>query len=201
MTSSYQCSFTMEELAVPDASGASSPDTAPDMYLLLTRSPSSSSPFSSSSSSAPAASSSAPNPYSTKTYEAKVQDVNDAVGFSSIFEMMRDCGKPAVGHNLMFDLGFSLQQFVEPLPRNWDAYKELVSRWVLLDKSGVSAIHNMIVRPLVNAAYEPCLSWWVGAYGTGGSQLVCTTPSMWLASSALSSPRPTLARCRKARPQ
>ena len=33
-----------------------------------------------------------------------------------MFEAMRDCGAPAVGHNLAFDLAFSLEAFaVAPL--------------------------------------------------------------------------------------
>lgn len=47
--------------------------------------------------------------------EAKAQVLRDAAGFTSVFEMMRACGKPAVGHNLMFDLSYSLSSFADAM--------------------------------------------------------------------------------------
>ena len=43
--------------------------------------------------------------------------------------MMRDSNKPAVGHNLSFDLTFCLASFAQALPPSWAAYKQLVQRW------------------------------------------------------------------------
>jgi adenine C2-methylase RlmN of 23S rRNA A2503 and tRNA A37 len=34
-------------------------------------------------------------------------------GFAAVMEAMRDSGKPAVGHNLSFDLAFSLHSYAE----------------------------------------------------------------------------------------
>lgn len=51
------------------------------------------------------------------------------VGFTKVFEMMRDCNKPAVGHNLSFDLTFSLAAFAQQLPQGWVAFKQLVQHW------------------------------------------------------------------------
>ncbi len=53
----------------------------------------------------------------------------DAAGFTAVFEMMRDSNKPAVGHNLSFDLTFCLSSFAQSLPPSWPAYKQLVQRW------------------------------------------------------------------------
>lgn len=50
-------------------------------------------------------------------------------GFTAVFEMMRDSNKPAVGHNLSYDLTFCLASFAQALPPSWDAYKQLVQRW------------------------------------------------------------------------
>ena len=52
--------------------------------------------------------------------------VDDAAGFSLLFEAMRDSGKPAVAHNMRYDLAFALQQFVGPLPAGWNEYKALI---------------------------------------------------------------------------
>lgn len=43
---------------------------------------------------------------------------------------MRDCRKPAVGHNLSFDLTFSLAAFAQQLPQGWAAFKHLVQQWL-----------------------------------------------------------------------
>jgi poly(A)-specific ribonuclease len=61
--------------------------------------------------------------------QAKERMINQAAGFSTIFELLRDCQKPAVGHNLGFDLAYSLHSFVKPLPAGWLEYKQLIDRW------------------------------------------------------------------------
>ena len=43
--------------------------------------------------------------------------------------MLRDSGKPAVGHNCLFDLAFTLEHLAEPLPEQWPAFKHLVKKW------------------------------------------------------------------------
>lgn len=61
--------------------------------------------------------------------QARLQAIHDAAGFTAVFEMMRDSNKPAVGHNLSFDLTFCLSSFAQSLPPSWPAYKQLVQRW------------------------------------------------------------------------
>ena len=61
--------------------------------------------------------------------QARLQAIHDAAGFTAVFEMMRDSNKPAVGHNLSFDLTFCLASFAQSLPASWTAYKQLVQRW------------------------------------------------------------------------
>ena len=57
-------------------------------------------------------------------------DYSVAAGFTTVFEMMRDSNKPAVGHNLSFDLTFSLAAFAQQLPHSWLSYKQLVRIWL-----------------------------------------------------------------------
>lgn len=53
-----------------------------------------------------------------------------AAGFSVVFELLRECGKPAVGHNVRYDLAFCLAAFVQrPLPKTWREFKRLVGAW------------------------------------------------------------------------
>lgn len=61
--------------------------------------------------------------------QAKEIIITRAAGFSTIFELLRDSHKPAVGHNLGFDLAYSLHSFVKPLPASWLEYKQLIDRW------------------------------------------------------------------------
>jgi hypothetical protein len=61
----------------------------------------------------------------------RAEEVLASTGFSQVFEIMRDSRKPAVGHNIRFDLAFSLAAFVQsPLPKNWAGYKKLVAQWL-----------------------------------------------------------------------
>ncbi len=60
------------------------------------------------------------------------QAINAAAGFTRVVEAIRACGRPAVGHNCMFDVSYVLAACVEPrLPATWPQYKKLVGevRW------------------------------------------------------------------------
>lgn len=49
-------------------------------------------------------------------------------GFAAVMEAMRDCGKPMVGHNLAFDLGYSLHSFAQV---RWESSPApCMCRWV-----------------------------------------------------------------------
>jgi len=52
-----------------------------------------------------------------------------SIGFTAVFEAMRACGAPAVGHNLAWDLAYTLEAFVGPLPPSWAEYKALAAAW------------------------------------------------------------------------
>jgi len=48
------------------------------------------------------------------------EDVDAEAGAALLLEAMRSCGKPAVGHNLRFDVAMLLQQLGEALPPTWE---------------------------------------------------------------------------------
>jgi hypothetical protein len=56
--------------------------------------------------------------------------LDSTAGFSLVLEAMRDSRKPAVAHNLRFDLAFLLQQCVGPLPAGWADYKKMIGGWL-----------------------------------------------------------------------
>lgn len=61
--------------------------------------------------------------------QAKLRRVQEAAGFVRVFELLRASRKPAVGHNCLFDLAFTLEHLAEPLPEEWPAFKQLVKKW------------------------------------------------------------------------
>lgn len=58
--------------------------------------------------------------------EKRRQEIVDAAGFAQIMDLLRESKKPAVGHNLSFDVAYSLHCFVSPLPPSWEEYRRLV---------------------------------------------------------------------------
>lgn len=65
----------------------------------------------------------------------RVKTVQAALGFSRVMQLMRESKKPAVGHNLIFDICYSLDSFVGPLPHRWLDFK--VSTVLMEGGSGV----------------------------------------------------------------
>ena len=62
--------------------------------------------------------------------QERVAAIQDAAGFTAVFEAMRDSGKPAIGHHMSLDLTFSLAAFAGPLPGRWLDYKLMVQHWL-----------------------------------------------------------------------
>jgi len=58
--------------------------------------------------------------------EERRRGILDAAGFSRVLDAMRHCSKPAIGHNLSFDVAYSIHSFVSPLPPSWQEFRELV---------------------------------------------------------------------------
>jgi hypothetical protein len=62
--------------------------------------------------------------------QRRQQQATRASGFSHVMELLRDSQKPAVGHNLRFDVAYVLAGFVQkPLPKTWSGFKMLVGQW------------------------------------------------------------------------
>lgn len=67
--------------------------------------------------------------YMDKIKQDRVDAIQEASSFVNIMESLRDSNKPAVGHNISFDVAFILQSFIGELPKGWGEYKELVQSW------------------------------------------------------------------------
>lgn len=55
--------------------------------------------------------------------------IYSAAGATAVFEAMRACRRPAIGHHMSLDLAFCLAAFAGPLPAAWLSYKLLVQQW------------------------------------------------------------------------
>ncbi|KAF8069569.1 psi1 [Scenedesmus sp. PABB004] len=61
---------------------------------------------------------------------ARVTAIHDAAGFAAVFDAMRRSGKPAVVHNGLFDVAYSLYSFADAyLPATWRDYKAMIRAW------------------------------------------------------------------------
>lgn len=61
-----------------------------------------------------------------KAEESRIKG-EEAVGFSTVIDMLGKSGLPLVGHNLLLDIAYSMEHFVGPLPEKWDDFKAKVS--------------------------------------------------------------------------
>ncbi|GLC34625.1 hypothetical protein PLESTB_001241100 [Pleodorina starrii] len=62
------------------------------------------------------------------TPRQRIEMLVEQSGFSQVLEILRDSGRPLVGHNAVFDLAYTLSQFNGALPRNWRGYKTELQR-------------------------------------------------------------------------
>lgn len=68
--------------------------------------------------------------YEADAKAARIAAIHDAAGFAAVFDLMRRSGKPAVGHNCMFDVAYGLYSFADAyLPSMWRDYKKMVNAW------------------------------------------------------------------------
>ena len=67
--------------------------------------------------------------YEAQSRQQKELAVLEASAFVELLQAMRRSSKPVVGHNLAFDLAYTLQSFVSPLPSTWEEYQHRVRRW------------------------------------------------------------------------
>ncbi|KXZ50071.1 hypothetical protein GPECTOR_18g5 [Gonium pectorale] len=54
-----------------------------------------------------------------------------SAGFAAVWEAIRASGRPAVGHNCMFDVAYGIAQFGEGrLPATWEGFKAATANWL-----------------------------------------------------------------------
>ena len=69
--------------------------------------------------------------YLKKIDEKNQQELNElenASGFSKVIKKISASNKPVVGHNMLMDICFMINQFVAPLPETLSEFKSLLNR-------------------------------------------------------------------------
>ena len=58
--------------------------------------------------------------------QKEFDDLNVAVGFSKVIRKISESQKLVVGHNMLLDILYTIQQFVAPLPEDYEEFKEVM---------------------------------------------------------------------------
>eukprot|EP00096_Caligus_rogercresseyi_P014653 TRINITY_DN7169_c0_g1_i1.p1 TRINITY_DN7169_c0_g1~~TRINITY_DN7169_c0_g1_i1.p1 ORF type:complete len:562 (-),score=217.34 TRINITY_DN7169_c0_g1_i1:209-1894(-) len=58
--------------------------------------------------------------------KSELEEFDKSLGFSKVIRIMSESKKPLVGHNMMLDLCFTINQFVTPLPETYGELKTIV---------------------------------------------------------------------------
>jgi hypothetical protein len=79
--------------------------------------------------------------------QKQIDAITTAASFCHVIELMRDSRKPAVGHNLSFDVAYTLHSFAKPLPPTWIEFKDRVKKWFpggVYDTKYIASVYNFL---------------------------------------------------------
>ena len=82
------------------------------------------------------------------------------MGFSLIVEMLIEAKKPIVGHNMIYDIIYLYNQFIDELP---STYNEFIAKWyelfpAIYDNKVLSFASEYFSRTDLGKIYEKCLA-------------------------------------------
>ncbi|KAG6454788.1 poly(A)-specific ribonuclease PARN isoform X2 [Manduca sexta] len=80
--------------------------------------------------------------YNAQKNEREWEELEEAVGFSKVARMISQSGKLVVGHNMLLDILHTLNHFFQPLPLDYNSFKEFSNCMfpVLLDTKYMSSL-------------------------------------------------------------
>ena len=73
--------------------------------------------------------------------------MDEAVGFCKVIHKISESKKIVVGHNMFLDILYTLQQFVAPLPEDYDEFKVNVWFLNLGTKMATSCLNTFLTIP------------------------------------------------------
>jgi len=59
--------------------------------------------------------------------QAEMESLEDSLGFTRVIQKITESGKLVVGHNMLLDVAFTLNQFAAPLPTDYHEFKALAA--------------------------------------------------------------------------
>ena len=55
--------------------------------------------------------------------QAEMENLEGSLGFTRVIQRITESGKLVVGHNMLLDVAFTLNQFAAPLPTDYSEFK------------------------------------------------------------------------------
>ena len=59
--------------------------------------------------------------------QAEMESLEDSLGFTKVIQKITESGKLVVGHNMLLDVAFTLNQFAAPLPMDYHEFKVILN--------------------------------------------------------------------------
>ena len=80
--------------------------------------------------------------------QAEMESLEDSLGFTRVIQKITESGKLVVGHNMLLDVAFTLNQFAAPLPTEYHEFKVILNQSI---SSNLTNVHCTTRRspPLV----------------------------------------------------
>ena len=60
--------------------------------------------------------------------QAEMESLEDSLGFTKVIQKITESGKLVVGHNMLLDVAFTLNQFAAPLPTDYHVFKVILNQ-------------------------------------------------------------------------
>ena len=60
--------------------------------------------------------------------QAEMESLEDSLGFTRVIQKITESGKLVVGHNMLLDVAFTLNQFAAPLPTDYHEFKVILNQ-------------------------------------------------------------------------
>ena len=61
--------------------------------------------------------------------QAEMESLEDSLGFTRVIQKITESGKLVVGHNMLLDVAFTLNQFAAPLPTEYHEFKVIPNQY------------------------------------------------------------------------
>ena len=81
--------------------------------------------------------------------QAEMESLEDSLGFTKVIQKITESGKLVVGHNMLLDVAFTLNQFAAPLPTDYHEFKVILNQSISSHLTYVQYCTTRRLPPLV----------------------------------------------------